>query len=122
MAGRARKLGAVQYRMMISAAQCSSSSTQASFSLSSLLPACVHCVVSLVLAPSSGVANAPQSWPPRPFATDMFSCCGQQTAFGLLLPLRCVCHTASLRSLRSGSCTCLERDHACILAAPVGLD
>jgi hypothetical protein len=34
------------------------------------------------------------------------------------LPLRCVCHT----SLRSGSCTCLERDHACILAASVGLD
>jgi hypothetical protein len=62
--------------------------------------------------------------------------CGRQTAFGVLRPgCRCaalLCHTQSHTqshtqctstrgSLRGGSCTCLERDHACILAAPVGL-
>jgi hypothetical protein len=98
-----------------------------------LLPACVHCVVLLVhrRLTRSRMALAPyilgstairyrhegcvvDAW--------MFARCGQQTVFGLLLPLRCICHTASLRGLRSGSCTCLERDHACILAAPVGHD
>lgn len=50
---------------------------------------------------------------------DQVPFCGQQTAFGLL---PAAASASAKLSLHAGSCTCLERDQACILAAPVGHD
>lgn len=116
MAGRARKMGAVQddVRIAVAAPRRQASSTQAS--LEPVLHMHVSSPPSSRLPAASLRALRPQRRLTRPrmaLAPDilasaairyrhggctkhcewMFARCGQQTVFGLLLPLRCICHT-----------------------------
>lgn len=113
MAGRARKMGAVQddVRIAVAAPRRQASSTQAS--LEPVLHMHVSSPPSSRLPAASLRALRRLTRPRMALAPDilasaairyrhggctkhcewMFARCGQQTVFGLLLPLRCICHT-----------------------------